>query len=247
MFQSIGEIAALQPPGGRRTHQPIRRHSRPAGSCEGVFWRRIDRQERTKLMAAARRYELVTRHERRDEQPNTQNGALGLMALEVLEYLLNLMDRRTGRLEPSIDYLAAKLRRSRNTIIRALQALRAHGFLDWIRRYVPTGNEGRGPQVQQTSNAYRLFLPARAVRLLGRYFTPPPIPDDHSHAQEARAAEIEAHRAGLTELERTMLDIDPETPLGAALLRMAEARARCAERESHKRAESLSRFHSMAK
>jgi hypothetical protein len=61
-----------------------------------------------------------------------------------------------------------KLRRSKDAVVRALQALRAHGFLDWLRRYVPTGQEGRGPQVKQTSNAYRLSMPARAMRLLGR-------------------------------------------------------------------------------
>ncbi len=112
-----------------------------------------------------------------------------------------------------------RLKRSRDAIVRALQALRQHGFLDWLRRYVPTGNEGRGPQVQQTSNAYRLSLPARALRLLGRFAHPAPAPDDHSHAQEVRAAELDAHRATLSLEQRALFDVDDDA-LGQALARL---------------------------
>ncbi|SMH26057.1 helix-turn-helix domain-containing protein [Mesorhizobium australicum] len=253
MFTAVGEILDQPLPAGvrrsrvKRTHQPVRRNSHRAGGQEGIFWRPIPKEDRHRIVAAARKFELVTRHERRATEPNTASGALGLIAVELLEYLVNLADRRSGRLEPSIDYLAAKLCHGRNTIIRALAALRRHGFLDWIRRYVPTGNEGRGPQVQQTSNAYRLFLPARAARLLGRYFHPAPTPADEQQRQQDRATEIETMRASMSEIERTIADVDPDSSLGAALIRMAEARARCAERESHKGAESLSRFNSMAK
>lgn len=234
MFQSIGEIAATRPQEGRRTHQPIRRHSRPAGSCEGVFWRSTNRREVQEIVLAARRYELTTR------QPGARSGALGFVALEVLELFANLVNFRNGRLDPSIDFLMAKLKRSRDAIVRALAALRDHGFLDWLRRFEPTGNEGRGPQVRQVSNAYRLFLPRRAAAMLGRFFKIPPAPDDHTLAREIRAAEIEAHRAALTELERTMMDVDPDDPLGAALLRFAQNRAHRAERESVRQTESRS-------
>ncbi len=234
MFQSIGEIAATGPKVGRRTHQPIRRHSRPAGHCEGVFWRSTNRREVQEIVLAARRYELVTR------QPGAQNGALGFVALEVLDLFANLVNFRNGRLDPSLDFLMAKLKRSRDAIVRALAALRDHGFLDWLRRFEPTGNEGRGPQVRQVSNAYRLSLPRRALAMLGRFFQIPPAPDDHAHAQEIRTAEYEAYRAGLSELEKTLMDVDPGDPLGAALLRMAENRALMKERESASRSESRS-------
>ena len=62
----------------------------------------------------------------------------------------------------------ARTKRSKDAVVRALAALRRHGFVDWLRRYIPTGNLGAGPQVQQTSNAYRLALPPAAERLLGR-------------------------------------------------------------------------------
>jgi hypothetical protein len=234
MFQTIGEIASVRPQEGRRTHQPIRRHSRPAGRCEGVFWRPTSRRDVEQIKLAARRYELATR------QPGARNGALGFVALEVLDYLGNLVNFRTGRLDPSLDFLMGKLRRSRDAIVRALKALRDHGFLDWLRRFEPTGNEGRGPQVRQVSNAYRLSLPRRAAAMMGRFFQKPPAPDDHAHAQEIRAAEVEAHRARLTELERTMMEVDQDNPLGAALLRFAQSRALRSERESANRSESPS-------
>ena len=141
---------------GRRSGEPVRRHSRIAGR-EGVFWRSTNRQEVRRIMLAARRYELATR------QPGARSGALGFVALEVLELFGNLVDFRTGRLEPSIETLMRYLKRSRDAVVRALKALRDHGFLDWLRRYVPTGAE-QGPQVKQTSNAYRLFLPKAAAR-----------------------------------------------------------------------------------
>jgi hypothetical protein len=234
MFQTMGEIASMRSQEGRRTHQPIRRHSRPAGRCEGVFWRSTSRRDVEKIKLAAKRYELATR------QPGARNGALGFVALELLEYLGNLVNFRTGRLDPSLDFLMGKLRRSRDAIVRALKALRAHGFLDWLRRFEPTGNEGRGPQVRQVSNAYRLSLPRRAAAMMGRFFQIPPAPDDHAHAQEIHAAEIASHRAGLSELERTMMDVDPDDRLGAALLRFAQARAMRSERESARQAESQS-------
>ncbi|MBS7701671.1 helix-turn-helix domain-containing protein [Chelatococcus sp. YT9] len=234
MFQSIGDITAVQQGRGRRTHQPIHRHSRPAGHCEGVFWRSTSRREVQQIVLAARRYELATR------QPGARSGALGFVALEVLELFANLVNFRNGRLDPSLDFLMAKLKRSRDAIVRALAALRTHGFLDWLRRFEPTGNEGSGPQVRQVSNAYRLFLPRRAAAMLGRFFKIPPAPDDHSHAQEIRTGEYEAYRAALSELERTVMDVDPDDPLGAALLRFAQARAHRAERESAKQTESRS-------
>lgn len=231
MFAAIGDI--VSPPPSPRDHSPVRRHSHTAGRCEGMFWRKTDRQEVGRILLAARRYELATR------QPGARKGALGFVALEVLELFSNLVSYKTGRLDPSIDYLMRKLRRSRDAIVTALAALRQHGFLDWLRRYVPTGNEGRGPQVQQTSNAYRLSLPARALRLLGRLAKPAPAPDDHSHAQQVRAAELEAHQKSLPLDELPGFLIEDEG-LAESLARIGKSLMM--KRESARQTESPSSF-----
>jgi DNA-binding transcriptional MocR family regulator len=187
---------------------------------------------------AARRYELATR------QPGSRSGALGSIALEIVELFANLVDFRTGRLEPSLDTLMRMLRRSRDAISRALKALRSHGFIDWLRRYVPTGNEGRGPQVKQTSNAYRLSLPARALRLLGRYGQAAPEPEDFGQARQSRADEIEAHRRSIPLSERPLFDLE-DGPLARALVRLGTSLEK--QRESAKRPESQSGFLPMRK
>lgn len=234
MFAPLGDILTAQHGGETvRTAEPVRRHSRAAGRCEGMFWRRTDRQEVRRIVMAARRYELATR------QPGARSGALGSIALELLELFSNLVDFRTGRLEPSLDTLMRMLKRSRDAISRALKALRAHGFLDWLRRYIPTGNEGRGPQVQQTSNAYRLSLPRRALQLLGRYAQPTPEPEDSNQARQSRTAEIETHRRSLPLAERPLFDLE-DGPLARALARLGAGIEK--QRESAKRSESQSKF-----
>lgn len=232
MFKSLAEITQAAPSG--RSSTPVRRHSHAAGR-EGTFWRGTTRQEVRQIVLAARRYELATR------EPGARNGALGHVALEVLDLLGNLVSYKTGRLDPSIETLMRRLKRSRDAIVRALRSLRTHGFLDWLRRYVPTGNEGRGPQVQQTSNAYRLSMPERAKRLLRLWgFIPP---DDFSHAQELKAAEIAAHRAALPLAELPLFDIE-DNRLAEALSRLGKY---VAERESARRSESQTSFIPMVK
>lgn len=172
--------------GTRRTFQPIRRRSQLAGRCEVGFWRPFAPGQVGDFMRAAERYD---RTKRGQGQPQ---GPLGPIGLEVLRELLRLVDHATGRLDPSIDGLATRIRRSRDAVWRALKALKAHGFVDWIRRYVPAPTAGEaGPQVRQTSNAYRLTLPAVAKALLGKA-TRAPAPDDFEHRRKSMADAIRA-------------------------------------------------------
>ena len=76
------------------------------------------------MVLAAKRYELAGR------QAGRRRGPLGHVGLEVLELLANLVSYRSGRLEPAITYLMGKLKRSKDAVVRALAALREHGFLD---------------------------------------------------------------------------------------------------------------------
>ncbi len=217
-----------------RDRTPVRRQSRYAGRCEAVFWRSTNRQEVRQIVLAARKYDLA------GKRTGERNGPLGGVAIEILDLMANLVHFRSGRLDPSLEYLMGKLKRSRDAIVRALKALRSHGFIDWLRRYVPTSNQS-GPQVQQTSNAYRMSLPRKALQLLGRLGRQAPAPDDFSHAQEVRKAVLDAHQASLTPEELPLFVVEDDD-LAATLARLGKAMSDRKERESAKRTESQSKF-----
>jgi hypothetical protein len=231
MFRHI-TTRAVAACNAQHDRQPVRRHSRLVGHCEGAFWSKTDRATVRRILLAARRYELAQR------APGRRNGPLGHVALEVLELLANLVAYRTGRLEPSLDTIARKVRRARSAVVEALAALRTHGFLDWLRRFEPTGHEGRGPQVRQVSNAYRLALPPRAARLLGIYGQDVPLPEDMAQAQEIRQAEMAALKAALNLDELAVVEVDDE-PLARALAGLGRL---VQERESAKRSESQTKI-----
>ena len=223
-------LGLVMPP-AERCPTPVRRHSHIRGRSEGRIWRPTTRKDVQAILKAAEIYNEAGLHEKGE-----RSGPLGSVALDVLRLFVNLIDFRTGRLEPSITTIMDRLGRSRDTIVRALKNLRAHGFIDWLRRYEPTGNEGRGPQVQQTSNAYRLSLPEKARQFLGRFGKAPPLPDDHSAAQEARAAELDAYRKALPLDELALFEAGDNT-LGRALAALGKM---VQKRESDNQTESPS-------
>ncbi|KAB2730811.1 helix-turn-helix domain-containing protein [Brucella anthropi] len=232
-LRGSGQVALglVFPPPAPRCPTPVRRHSHIRGRSEGRIWRPTTRKDVQAILKAAEIYNEAGLHEKGE-----RSGPLGSVALDVLRLFVNLIDFRTGRLEPSITTIMDRLGRSRDTIVRALKNLRAHGFIDWLRRYEPTGNEGRGPQVQQTSNAYRLSLPEKARQFLGRFGKAPPPPADHGQDQRAWSEAIDAYKKALPLDERTQLDVG-DSPLGQALVRMAKGLMR---RESDNQTESPS-------
>ena len=211
--------------------QPVRRGSQLKGTCEGTFWRRTSRPEAHEVVLVAKRYEVEGR------QPGQRRGPLGHVALEVLELLANMVSHRTGRLDPSILTLMAKLKRSKDAVVRALKALREHGFLDWLRRHeVVELVEGPGPRVRQVSNAYRLSLPAKAAHLLGRWRSAkPPLPDDLAQAREDRAEWLRETKAALplAELPLATVEDDRLARTLGELGRTIEERARAAREQGH--------------
>lgn len=170
----------------RRTFQPVRRNSYAAGEREGRFWRPVNPKEKWAHIRAAEAYD------RQRKEAGKRNGPLGHIAIELLRELYRIVDYKTGRLDPSIDYLMRQLRRSRAAIVHALARLKEHGFIEWIRRTEPTGNEGFGPQVRQITNAYRFCLPAAARKVLDRIIGKGPMPVDDQHRREMAAQEMEA-------------------------------------------------------
>jgi hypothetical protein len=72
----------------------------------------------------------------------------------VLEVLLGFVDFASGRCDPALDTICAKARLARATVVRAIEALKEHGF-DKVRRTRRTGRgPTEGPQREQISNAY---------------------------------------------------------------------------------------------
>ena len=160
---------------------------------------------------------------RRQRQRGRRDGPLGHVGLEVLRALYRIVCHRSGRLEPSIDYLMGKLRRSRDAIVRALKALKDHGFLDWIRRTEPIPEaEGAGPRIRQISNAYRLCIPAFARVIVERIIGPAPVPADVVQHFEQRRAEQAMMVAQLPLREAVAFSVSNEA-LAAALARLADA------------------------
>ena len=232
-WRGSGQVGlGLVMPPAERCPTPVRRHSHIRGRSEGRIWRPTTRKDVQAILRAAEIY-----NEAGLRQKGERSGPLGSVALDVLRLFVNLIDFRTGRLEPSITTIMDRLGRSRDTIVRALKNLRAHGFIDWLRRYEPTGNEGRGPQVQQASNAYRLSLPEKARQFLGRFGKAPPLPADHGQDQRAWSEAIDAYRKALPLDERTLLDVG-DSRLGQSLATMA--RNLMNKRESDKQTESPS-------
>ena len=224
-------LSLVFPPPAQRCPTPVRRRSYFKGRSEGRIWQATTRKDVQAILKAAEIYNEAGLHEKGE-----RSGPLGSVALDVLRLFVNLIDFRTGRLEPSITTIMDRLGRSRDTIVRALKNLRAHGFIDWLRRYEPTGNEGRGPQVQQASNAYRLSLPEKARQFLGRFGKAPPPPADHGQDQQAWSEAIDAYRKALPLDERTQLDAG-DGPLGKALVSIAKG---LMKRESDNQTESPS-------
>jgi hypothetical protein len=195
----------------------VRRDSFLKGSCEARFWRPVSKRQMGPAMVAAEGYD------RQHKQPGKRNGPLGHVGLEVLRALYRIVCHRSGRLEPSIDYLMGKLRRSRDAIVRALKALKDHGFLDWIRRTEPIPEaEGAGPRIRQVSNAYRLCIPAFARVIVERIIGPAPVPADVVQHFEQRRAEQAVMVAQLPLREAVAFSVSNEA-LAAALARLADA------------------------
>ncbi len=212
---SFGEALAKAGIGrAHRTGQPVRRNSQRQGTCERGFWGAFDPRMTGRLMRAAELYD------RAGKRPGERNGALGHVALEVLRALLRRIDYRSGRLDPALTTIMADIARSKGAVVRALAALRDHGFLAWIRRFVPVEAEGAGPRVRQVSNAYRLGIPEAARKLLGMRggITPPPAdaapPGAARHEVYAMEARVSIAGAGTRMVGG---------PLGDALDRLAQS------------------------
>lgn len=101
------------------------------------------------LVQLAEEYDLT--HRKRGERGPLQ--ASGVRVLKIM--LRKFLDFGTGQLDPAVRGIATATGYTYKTVHAALKRLKAHGFLDWVRRSRTTDNEGQaGPQREQVSNAY---------------------------------------------------------------------------------------------
>ena len=198
-----------------RSGQPVWRNSYYEGQMEDRLWRPVGlgRQRGTvrggrryagAVVKAARAFDRRTRSERKSSMPGTRNGVLGEVGVAVLEVLYDIVDFRTGRLEPAIQTIADRTGYCYSAVHDALCRLRRAGFLHWIRRSKPTENQGEaGPQVEQIPNAYVLLLPTefeRLVRgLLGEWGGDDArVPECEQDRRKAQKGDLEAMLATIT-------------------------------------------------
>jgi hypothetical protein len=116
----------------------------------------VSRKQAARLWHAARRWDRDTR------QPGRHGGIIGRTALAALYALLfDFLNHKTGRLDPSLDAIAAKAGCCRRAVVDALARLRDLGLLAWRRRCEETRDaEGRF-RLRQRTNAYGLLPPSQ--------------------------------------------------------------------------------------
>lgn len=216
----------------RRQKSPVRRHSHLKGTESSKFHEPYPGKD---VAASAKWFrhtlEAAKAYTRKHKAKGKRHGGLGYVAIDILELFGKLADFKTGQLDPSYVYIRECLGYSIDAISRALKQLRAHGFIDWVRRFVPS-TDARGKLIYvQTSNAYRVYLPPAAAKLLGRVIKPAPLPEDEQH----RLKELEANRKRvLAELgyeEQSLYLFGSDDPLGNALAKLG----RRIEKRNHRR------------
>lgn len=200
-----------------RTGAPVRRDSIEAGTFEEQFFAVPAKGETDRLLRmarsaldTARRLKRAVRTEGRALSP-AESALTGMTAaaVRVFEEICTLARLNAGRVFPSYNRLADATALGRATVARALTALERAGFLVRQRRFKRV--EGEGPRYAQTSNVYRPMAPQRLLRLLPRWMTPAPIPDDVAHHQAEQTEQLAQMQRGLTCRELA------ETVVGGAL------------------------------
>ncbi|WP_232493685.1 helix-turn-helix domain-containing protein [Novosphingobium kaempferiae] len=213
-----------------RTGARVLRGSVEAGTFEHAFFVTPGKGETDRLLRAARRILDAGRQLRREAREGTRTltpaehvlTTLTAASVRVFEEILTLSRLNGGRVFPSYDHLAEATSLGRATVARALKILEGIGFLVRQRRFRRIEDaEGPGPRYEQTSNAYRAFLPKIVMDYLPRWMRPAPAPDDALHREEAHAEDMEAMVRSLT--CRELAEAHVGGALGKVLARLGAA------------------------
>ncbi|TKW64644.1 MAG: helix-turn-helix domain-containing protein [Paracoccus denitrificans] len=190
------------------TKQPVHGGSKEAGSFhEEAFFGRLTKASRRAIERGGdMMFEIGKRALRDARRTGRELTAFERKCvritgstLRVLATMLYMDKLFKGRVYPSYEMIADWAIVSRATVHRALKALEAAGLLARLRRYVQTEDETIGARSEQTSNAYRLELPAVVRDLIERRFRPAPMPDDEAQRQRDRLSD---HAAMLSSLPK---------------------------------------------
>jgi hypothetical protein len=214
---------------GKRTGAKVRRNSYRRGNP--FAFKRMTRSEAWEIYNAAYRYNQM--HKAKGDHM----GPLGNVGLEVLRLFVTLLDPKSGRLEPSYDFICRTLSRSRDSVSKAIRALELHGFITKQRRFVETEISGKGPQVRQITNAYSLGLPAAVAKAFTWLREHLPLPDDFTHARTVAERELKAYERSLEPDEYARHIVEDEG-LAASLAALGKAIMAKRQRESGKQTES---------
>ena len=246
----VGALAAVKTPRKARsgaphpTGAPVLRDSVEAGTFEHVFFVAPAKGETDRLLRAARRIldagRQLRSEARRDGRKLTPAErlltTLTAASVRVFEEILTLARLNKGRVFPSYDHLAQATSLGRATVARSLRILEGIGFLVRQRRFKRVEGDGPGPRYEQTSNAYRAFLPKIVQAYLPRWMRPAPLPDDELQREADRVEDIEHMRARLSAREQAEAQLTG--PLAKVLARL-EAALDAHERESQNHSQPL--------
>ena len=177
----------------------------------------LDREAKVRIMTRARALKQRT-------EKGKHYGPLTAKCLDVLEALLwGFHNARSGLCFPSLESIAEKAKCARSTVAEAIKALEDAGLLSWVNRIVRVKDSALDlfghwvPRVRvlRTSNAYQ--------------FTDPLALRGHKSAGlqgNSSKSEIPAgntiHDSNPLKAPPTLPKIDPQTPLGAALIRLGQ-------------------------
>jgi hypothetical protein len=182
--------------------------------------RALDRNAKVRIMSYARALSHRT-------EKGKAYGALTAKFLDVLEALLwGFHNARSGLCFPSYETIAKRARCARSTVGDAIKALEEAGILSWVNRITRIrercadlfGQFGTRWRVIRISNAYHFTDPKGAASR-----------DFSSKSDFPSGTPIQELSPSSTNAPPTPLD--PDTPLGAALLRFKAVLTAATERK----------------
>jgi hypothetical protein len=176
--------------------------------------------------AAAQLWHAARRWDRETHQPGQHGGIIGRVALDVFYVLaLDFQNFRTGRLDPSLDAIAAKACCCRRSVVTALARLRDLGMLSWLRRCEEERDEAGRFRLRQRTNAYAVLPPSQWKSYCNN---DPLLPDPTTLGAPERVSDpIEAAVSELIHGQRkaslAALEADPGDALALALAGFSRA------------------------